>query len=213
MMKIGVLISGGGTNLQAIIDAIDNGIIDGKIELIISNKKDAYGLKRGLNAGIESIFIDPNGLDDVEYSQRLLEEFNRRDVDFLVLAGFLKILSQDFVREYENRIINIHPSLIPSFSGMKFYGDRVHKAVLDYGVKYSGATVHFVNENADEGPIILQEVVAVDFDDDIDSLKEKVLKVEHKLLVKAIRLFCENNLSIVNSKVKIEEGQREKSLN
>ena len=205
MKKIGVLISGGGTNLQAIIDAIDNGIIDGKIELIISSKKDAYGLERGKNAGIESLFIDPSGLDHVEYSQRLEEKFRRKDLDLIVLAGFLKILSKDFVEEFGNRIINIHPSLIPSFCGMKFYGDRIHKAVLDSGVKYSGATVHFVNEKADEGPIILQEVVEVDFDDSLESLKDKVLKVEHKLLVEAIKLFCEDKLRIIGNKVKIEE--------
>ena len=205
MKKIGVLISGGGTNLQAIIDAIDNGIIDGKIELIISSKKDAYGLERGKKAGIESLFIDPSGLDHVEYSQRLEEKFRRKDLDLIVLAGFLKILSKDFVEEFGNRIINIHPSLIPSFCGMKFYGDRIHKAVLDSGVKYSGATVHFVNEKADEGPIILQEVVEVDFDDSLESLKDKVLKVEHKLLVEAIKLFCEDKLRIIGNKVKIEE--------
>lgn len=213
MIKIGVLISGGGTNLQAIIDAVNNGTIDGKIELIISNRQDAYGLKRGKKAGIESIYMDPSGLDNVEYSQRLLEEFHRKDVDLIVLAGFLKILSKELVKEFHNRIINIHPSLIPSFCGMKFYGDRVHKTVLNSGVKFTGATVHFVNEKADEGPIILQEVVPVEFEDTADALKEKVLKVEHKLLVKAIKLFCENKLSVVGNKVKIEEELHENSLN
>lgn len=204
MIKIGVLISGGGTNLQAIIDAVNNGIIDGKIELIISNRKDAYGLERGKNAGIQSLFIDPSGLDHKVYSQRLMEEFQQKDVDLIVLAGFLKILSKEFVEAYENRIINIHPSLIPSFCGKQFYGDRVHRAVLDSGAKYTGATVHFVNEGADEGPIILQEVVPVHEDDTIDTLKEKVLKVEHKLLVKAISLFSEEKLTIIdNNKVKI----------
>ena len=200
-MKIGVLISGGGTNLQAIIDGINDGTIAGKIKLIISNNEDAYGLVRGKKAGIESIYIDPTGHDITSYSKLLLAEFEKRKIDLIVLAGFLKILSKEFIEKYENRIINIHPSLIPSFSGKGFYGERVHEAVLEYGVKFTGATVHFVDEDADTGPIILQDIVEVKADDTVDSLKEKVLKVEHRLLVEAVKLYCENRLLIDKRKV------------
>lgn len=205
MINIGVLISGSGTNLQAIIAGIENGLIKGKIKVIISNRKDAYGLERGRKANIESIFIDPKEYDDEEgYSNRLLEELKRREVDLVILAGFLKILSKEFIDEYRNRIINIHPSLIPSFCGKGYYGEKVHKAVLDYGVKYTGATVHFVDEGADTGPIIMQEVVKVDNIDTVDTLKEKVLKVEHRLLVEAVKLYCEGRISIEGRKVIID---------
>lgn len=204
MLKIGVLISGNGTNLQAVMDGINNEIIKGKIELIISNNKDAYGLVRGRKAGIESIYIDWKKYDHTSYSHRLLGEFQKRQVDLIVLAGFLKILPKEFVSVYKNRIINIHPSLIPSFCGKGFYGEKVHQAVLDYGVKYTGATVHFVEEGADTGPIILQEVVAVDEEDTVETLKQKVLKIEHKLLVESIRLYSENRLIIDGRIVKIK---------
>lgn len=203
MVRIGVPISGNGTNLQAIIDGVNNGDINGEIGLIISNRIDAYGLIRGKKAGIESIYIDPNEFDDISYNKKLIQEFEKRDVELIVLAGFLKILSTEFIKAYKNRIINIHPSLIPSFCGKGFYGDRVHQAVLDYGVKYTGATVHFVNEKADDGPIILQKAIPVDEHDTLDTLKEKVLKVEHEILVKAVKLYCEDRLSIDGRKVNI----------
>lgn len=204
MVKIGVLISGNGTNLQAIIDAVNSGYIDGEIKLIVSNKEDAYGLTRGRKAGIESICIKPDDCDDVTYCQKLIEEMDSRDIDLIVLAGFLKILSEEFIYKYRNRIINIHPSLIPSFCGKGYYGEKVHREVLNYGVKYTGATVHFVDEKADNGPIVLQKTVAVDEQETIDTLKEKVLKVEHEILVKAIKLYCENRLILDGRKVKIK---------
>ncbi len=204
MINIGVLISGGGTNLQAIIDGIDQGLIKGKIKVIISNREDAYGLERGKKANIESIFIDPKGYDDEGYSHRLVKELKKREVDLVILAGFLKILSKEFINEYRSKIINIHPSLIPSFSGKGYYGEKVHKAVLDYGVKYTGATVHFVDEGADTGPIIMQEVVRVEDSDTIETLKEKVLKVEHRILVEAVKLYCEGRISIKGRKVIID---------
>jgi len=205
MVNIGVLISGNGTNLQSIIDAIKEHEIDGEIKLVISNKKDAYGLVRCQKENIESLFINPKDYDDITYNRRIMEEFNKRNVELVVLAGYLKILSKEFIKSFENRIINIHPSLIPSFSGKGYYGERVHKAVLDYGVKYTGATVHFVDEGTDTGPIILQEVVVVDENDTVDSLREKVLKVEHKLLVKAVGLYCKNKLRVVGRKVIIDK--------
>ena len=204
MVKIGVLISGGGTNLQAIIDNIENGCINGKIQLIISNRKDAYGLERGKKAGIESLYVNPKNFTNTdEYNLRLIKEFKDRDVDLVVLAGYLKILSSEFIQEFRNRIINIHPSLIPSFCGDGYYGERVHKAVLDYGCMVTGATVHFVDEGTDTGPIILQRCVEVEDDETVQSLQKKVLKVEHEILVNAVRLYCDNLISVEAKHVKI----------
>lgn len=203
-IRIGVLISGGGTNLQAIIDNIDSGYIDGEIKLIISNRKDAYGLERGRLAGIESIFINPKDFqDDGSFNKRLIEEFKSRDVDLIVLAGYLKILSKDFIQEFKNKIINIHPSLIPSFAGKNFYGTKVHEGVLKQGVKITGATVHFVDEGTDTGPIIIQDTVRVEEDDSVKSLQKKVLEVEHKILIEAIKLFSEGRLNIDGRIVRI----------
>ncbi|NLL29822.1 MAG: phosphoribosylglycinamide formyltransferase [Clostridiales bacterium] len=203
--KIGVLISGGGTNLQSLIDIIKKGYIKGSIKLIISNKEDAYGLERGREADIESIFINPALYNREDYDKKLIEEFKKRDVDLIVLAGYLRILSKDFVTEYREKIINIHPSLIPSFCGKNYYGQRVHRAVLEYGCKITGATVHFVDENADTGPIILQEPVRVYDDDTIESLQKRVLEAEHKIFPEAVRLYCDGKLKIEGRQVKISE--------
>lgn len=206
MLKIGVLISGGGTNLQALIDNIQSGKINGEIELIISNKENAYGLIRGKLAEITSLYINPKDYLSMEdYNKRLIEEFKKKDVDLIVLAGYLKVLSKDFIEAFEGRIINIHPSLIPSFCGKGYYGERVHEEVLKYGVKYTGATVHFVDEGTDTGPIILQEVVKVDDDETVETLQQKVLKVEHKLLVEGVKLFCENRIYIKDRHVIIKD--------
>lgn len=214
MLKIGVLISGGGSNLQAIIDNINNGNINGKIELIISNKKDAYGLIRGQEAGIESIFISPKDFaNNADYNLKLIKEFKDRDVDIVVLAGYLKILSPEFIKEFKNRVINIHPSLIPSFCGDGFYGERVHKAVIDYGSKITGATVHIVDEGTDTGPIILQDTVVVEDDETVQSLQKKVLEIEHKILVEAVKLYCDDRIVIEGRRVKINRGDNiEKSV-
>ncbi len=204
MLKIGVLISGGGTNLQALIDNIDAGNIDGEIRLVVSNKKDAYGLTRGKLAGIDTLYLDPKEYKTPrEYDLKLIEEFKKREVDLIVLAGYLRILSKDFIKEFKNRIINIHPSLIPSFCGDGYYGDKVHRAVLDYGCKITGVTVHFVDEGTDTGPIILQEAVKVEEDDDVDILKERVLKVEHEILPKAVGLFCDGRIVLDGRNTKI----------
>lgn len=203
--KIGVLISGGGTNLQSLIDIIKKGYIKGSIKLIISNKEDAYGLERGREADIESIFINPALYNREDYDKKLIEEFKKRDVDLIVLAGYLRILSKDFITEYREKIINIHPSLIPSFCGKNYYGQRVHRAVLEYGCKITGATVHFVDENADTGPIILQEPVRVYDDDTIESLQKRVLEAEHKIFPEAVRLYCDGKLKIEGRQVKISE--------
>lgn len=202
MVNIGVLISGRGSNLQGIIDNIHNGKIDGNIKLVISNRKDAYGLIRAKKAGIETLHLDRGKFStEEEYNRRIMEEFINRDVELVVLAGYLRVLSKEFVREYENRIINIHPSLIPSFCGKGCYGERVHEMVLERGVKVTGVTVHFVDEGTDTGPIILQKAVVVKDDDTVESLKKRVLQVEHQLLPKAIELYCQKRISIQGRKV------------
>ena len=194
MLKIGVLISGGGTNLQALIDNTLNSNINGRIELIISNK-DSYGLERGKEVAIKSLYIDTSKFrNEEEYNQRLIEEFKDKEIDLIVLAGYLKILSKDFIKEFEGKIINIHPSLIPKYSGKGYYGEKIHKEVLKSGDKYTGATLHFVDQGIDTGDIILQEKVKVDKDDTVESLKEKVLKIEHKIIVEGVKLFSQGKI-------------------
>lgn len=205
MMCIGVLISGSGTNLQALMDAIDAGYIpDAKIAVVISNRKSAYGLERAKAHGIPAECILKKDFEDEEaFNRAILERLRFYGVDLVVLAGYLSILSPEVVRSYPNRIINIHPSLIPAFCGKGFYGEKVHRAVLDYGVKITGATVHFVDEGTDTGPIILQCPVEVKEDDDVRSLAARVLEVEHQLLPEAVRLFVEGKLAVEGRKVRI----------
>lgn len=197
MLNIGVLISGGGTNLQAIIDETKSGGINGTVKLVISNKEDAYGLERARLSGIKAIYET-----DEDKIIGLLKENN---IDLIVLAGYLKIITPKFVDEFRNKIINIHPSLIPSFCGKGYYGEKVHQGVIDYGAKVTGATVHFVDEGADTGAIIMQETVNVEQDDDAKSLAKRVLEVEHRILKESIRLFCENKLRIQGRRVFINE--------
>lgn len=197
MLNIGVLISGGGTNLQAIIDETKSGGINGKVKLVISNKEDAYGLERARLSKIKAIYET-----DEDKIIGLLKENN---IDLIVLAGYLKIITPKFVDEFRNKIINIHPSLIPSFCGKGYYGEKVHQGVIDYGSKVTGATVHFVDEGADTGAIIMQGTVNVEQDDDAKSLAKRVLEVEHRILKESIRLFCENKLSIQGRRVFINE--------
>lgn len=212
-VKIGVLISGSGTNLQALIDNINSGEINGEISVVISNKKDAYGLTRAKNNGIDAIFIDKKDfINEEEFNRKIIEELKKRQVNLVVLAGYLKILSSEFISEFRNRIINIHPSLIPSFCGKGYYGEKVHKAVLDYGAKITGATVHFVDEEADTGPIIFQKPVRITENDTIDSLKEKVLEIEHVLLSEAVRLYCMDKITVRGRKVYMRSEENEKSV-
>ena len=197
MLNIGVLISGGGTNLQAIIDETKSGGINGTVKLVISNKENAYGLERARLSKIKAVCET-----DEDKIIGLLKENN---IDLIVLAGYLKIITPKFVDEFRNKIINIHPSLIPSFCGKGYYGEKVHQGVIDYGAKVTGATVHFVDEGADTGAIIMQETVNVEQDDDAKSLAKRVLEVEHRILKESIRLFCENKLSIQGRRVFINE--------
>ncbi|MDU4934853.1 MAG: phosphoribosylglycinamide formyltransferase [Peptostreptococcaceae bacterium] len=197
MLNIGVLVSGGGTNLQAIIDETLAGNINGKVKVVISNKENAYGLERARQNNINTVFETDE--------DRIIEVLKEHNIDLVVLAGYLKIISPKFVNEFRNKMINIHPSLIPSFCGKGYYGQKVHQGVIDYGAKVTGATVHFVDEGADTGPIIMQETVVVKDDDDASSLAKRVLEIEHKILKKSISLFCENKLSIQGRRVFINE--------
>lgn len=196
MLNIGVLISGGGSNLQAIIDDCESKKINGNIKVVISNREDAFGLERAKKHNIRSVFEK----DEDEVIKILKAE----NIDLVVLAGYLKIISPKFVSEFENRIMNIHPALIPSFCGDGFYGEKVHQAVIDYGAKVSGATVHFVNEKADAGPIIMQDTVKVMDDDDAKTLAKRVLEVEHTILPRCVKLFCEGKISVEGRKVRIK---------
>ncbi|EGF15206.1 MAG: phosphoribosylglycinamide formyltransferase [Dialister micraerophilus] len=195
MKNIAVFISGGGTNLQAIINATENKEINAKIKLVFSNKKNAYGLERAKKANIETLYLNrKNFSKSEEYDEEILKVLKEKDIDLIVLAGYLGILTSKIISNYRGRIINIHPSLIPSFCGSGFYGEHVHKAVIKKGVKITGATTHFVDEIIDGGAIIMQDTVPVQMNDDYKSIAEKVLEVEHKILVKTVKAFCENRI-------------------
>lgn len=196
-VKIAVFVSGGGTNLQALIDAYNNKIISsGKIELVISNNPDAYALKRAELAGIPSATVSKKECGSQEaFEKKLKEILNQNQIELIVLAGFMNILSADFTKDYPERIINVHPSLIPSFCGKGFYGLKVHEAALQYGVKVTGATVHFVNEIPDGGRIILQKSVAIKKNDTPETLQRRVMEnAEWKILPKAVELVSKEIL-------------------
>lgn len=203
--NIAVLISGGGSNLQSVMDALRDKDIPARIRIVISDRPGAYGLERTKNAGVESMCLHYKDYDTTAFNRRLMEELQSRDIDLVVLAGFLSILDHAFIHAYAGRIINIHPSLIPSFCGKGFYGKRVHRAALDYGVKISGATVHFVDEGTDTGPVILQQCVCVHDDDTVDTLAARVLEVEHKLLPRAVELLVANRVHVDGRKVTIDD--------
>ena len=187
MKKIAVFISGGGTDLQSLIDSVHEK--SGVIRLVVSSREDAYGLERAKRKGIETMVL-PKG----DYDSALLEELKKREVEWIVLAGFLKILTPAFICHFPRHIVNIHPSLIPAFSGPGFYGMRVHEAVYRAGVKWSGATVHFVSEVVDGGAILLQEVVPVLEADGPEEIAGKVLEVEHRILPVAVRACLEDRV-------------------
>ena len=202
MLKLAVLVSGGGTNLQAIIDAISAGkITNACISVVISNNANAYALERARAHGIEALCISPKDFESREaFNQAFLDKLNSYNVDLVVLAGFLVVLPEMMIKEYTNRIVNIHPSLIPSFCGKGFYGLKVHEGVLARGVKVTGATVHFVDEGTDTGPIILQKAVEVEQGDTPEVLQRRVMEqAEWVSLPKAIDL-------IANGKVSVEDG-------
>ena len=199
--KIGVLASTRGTDMQAVIDAIEQGMLDAEITCVISDKSGSYALERARKHGIEAIFIDPKGRRREDFDGEIMKELEKRNVGLVLLIGYMRILSGIFVGKYRNRIMNIHPSLLPMFAGGM--DTDVHREVLDRGVKVTGCTLHFVSEDVDAGPIILQKAVDVAVDDTTESLKGKVQKAEQNVILEGIRLFAEGRLKINNMKVRI----------
>lgn len=206
MMNIAVFVSGGGTNLQALIDAQSRGEIkNGKITFVLASNDKAYALERAKKAGIESAVVSRRKYSTKEeYDKAVLETLDGRNIDLIVLAGFLSILGEELISKYRNKIINIHPSLIPLFCGDGFYGKKVHTAVLESGVKVTGATAHFVNEITDGGAIILQKAVSIEQGDNEDILQYRVMRqAEWEILPKAVSLFCEGRIKIYGNKTEI----------
>ena len=193
MLNIGVLVSGGGTNLQALIDAQNGGIIkSGRIVTVVSDREGAYALERAEKAGIDGhSILKKDYAEKADFDKALVEYLKSKNVDIVVLAGFLSILGKDFISAYRDRIVNIHPSLIPSFCGDGFYGLKVHQAALDYGVKVTGATVHLVNEITDGGKILMQKAVYINDDDTAETLQKRVMQeAEWQILPQAVEMLC-----------------------
>ena len=208
MLKIAVLVSGGGTNLQALIDAQERGEIPGgKLSLVVAGKPGVFALERAKKANIPSIVLRKKDFASQEdYDNALIQTLEDAEIDLVVLAGFLTIIGEKVIRRFENKILNIHPSLIPSFCGEGYYGLRVHEAALSRGVKVTGATVHFVNEICDGGPIVLQKAVSVENGDTPETLQRRVMEeAEWEILHKAVALFCEGRLAIENNIVSIKD--------
>ncbi len=208
MLKMAVLVSGGGTNLQAILDAIREGrITNASVEVVISNNPGAYALKRAENCGVKAVCVSPASYKDRElYNEALVQTIQSYQVDLVVLAGCMVVMPKAMIEAYPNRIINIHPALIPSFCGTGFHGLHVHEEVLKRGVKVTGATVHFVDEGTDTGPIILQKAVDVQPDDTPETLQRRVMEqAEWQILPRAIDLIANGKVSVEQSKVVIKE--------
>lgn len=208
-MKIAVMVSGGGTNLQAIIDRIEDGSLEEvEIALVISNKADAYALKRGEKHNLPTLYLSPKDYPDREaFGKELVKKLQEAEVELVVLAGYLVILPEILIQSYQNRIINIHPSLIPAHCGMGYYGLKVHESVLKRGNKVTGATVHFVDEKADNGPIILQKAVEVLEGDTPESLQKRVMEqAEWQILPKAIALLQKKRVTVVDGIAHIDGG-------
>ena len=205
--RIAVLVSGGGTNLQALIDAEKRGELgNGKISLVISSKPDVYALERAKNNGIASLVLARKAYDSIsDYSKALADALEAAGADLVVLAGFLTIIDEQVYEKFPNKILNVHPALIPSFCGKGFYGLHVHEAALAKGVKLSGATVHIVTPECDAGPIVLQKAVEVRQDDTPETLQRRIMEeAEWKILPEAVRLFCDGRISVENNKVYIK---------
>jgi len=200
MTRIGVLASGRGSNFQSIADAVADGRIDGRIVVLISDKRSAKALDRARNLGVEAVVVEPAGYDGREaFDRAVVGELEARQVDLVVLAGFMRMLSPVLVRAFPNRIMNIHPALLPSFPGLRGQGDAV-----DYGVKIAGCTVHFVDEGMDTGPIIIQAAVPALFEDTEESLAARILRREHEIYPEAVRLFCAGRLTVEGRRVRVD---------
>lgn len=208
MLRIVVCVSGGGTNLQAVIDGVRQGSINNvQIVRVISNNKNAYALERASQAGIDAVCVSPRDYADRElFNEAFIREVDAAAPDLIVLAGFLVVIPPELIRKYENRIVNIHPSLIPSFCGTGYYGLKVHEAVLERGVKVTGATVHFVDEGTDTGPIIMQKPVAVRQGDTPEILQRRVMEeAEWVILPKSLSLIADGKVKVMNGQVEIAE--------
>ena len=205
--RIAVLVSGGGTNLQALIDAENRGELGaGEISLVLASKPGVYALERAANAGIENMVLARKAYADADaYTKALVNTLVTAKIDLVVLAGFMIIIGEEMYQQFPNRILNVHPALIPSFCGQGYYGLHVHEAALAKGVKVSGATVHFVTPECDAGPIVLQKAVEVKEDDTPETLQKRIMEqVEWKILPEAVRLFCDGRLTVKNDKVYIQ---------
>ena len=195
--KLAVLVSGRGSNLQAIIDKIEDNYLSADIALVLSNVKNAFALERGKKHGLETIFLDPKTFTNRDdYEDKMIEILQSKSIDLICLAGFMRILSKKFIQTFPKKIINIHPSLLPAFPGL-----NVQKKALEYGVKFSGCTVHFVNEEVDGGPIILQSTVPILDEDNTESLSERILEQEHIIYPEAIKLIIEKKLTFSGQRV------------
>lgn len=204
ILKIGVLISGSGSNLQSIIDNIEKGCLRAIIKVVISNKPDAFGIKRAENHGIPVAIVKHEDYSTREdYDRELIRILKSNDVDLVVLAGFMRILTSFFLKAFPQKVINIHPALLPSFPGT-----HGQKDALEYGVKFSGCTVHFVDEGVDTGPIIIQGIVPVLPDDTAETLAARILKEEHRIYPQAIQFFAENKVTITGRKVQIKDSEK-----
>ena len=196
-VNVGVLVSGRGSNLQAILDAVDERRLNARVRVVISDRKDAYALERAARHQVETSFVDPSAADSREdYDRALVSKLREEAVDLVVLAGFMRILSPLFIESFKNRVMNIHPALLPSFPGL-----HVQKKALEHGVKFSGCTVHFVDAGIDTGPVIIQAVVPVLDDDTEESLSERILRQEHRVYPRAIQLYAEGRLKVRGCRV------------
>ena len=204
LIKIGVLASGNGTNLQAIMDACNRGEIPGRVVVVVSNNPKARALDRARLAGVPAVAMHHRAFPDRDtFDAKLVEILHSYEVDLVCLAGFLRVLGSSFIRQFPERVMNIHPALLPAFGGLGMYGDRVHQTVLDSGVRFSGCTIHFANEAPDGGPIILQAVVPVYDTDTAQTLATRVVAEEHRLYPEAVKLFAEGRLQVVGRRVRI----------
>jgi phosphoribosylglycinamide formyltransferase-1 len=196
-VNVGVLVSGRGSNLQSILDAVDEGRLNARVKVVLSDREDAYALERAASRGVAASFVDPSAAGSrEEYDRSLVSKLREEEVELVVLAGFMRILSSFFIESFRNSIMNIHPALLPSFPGL-----HVQKKALEHGVKFSGCTVHFVDRGVDTGPVIIQAVVPVLDDDTEDSLSERILRQEHRVYPRAIQLYAEGRLEIRGRRV------------
>jgi len=208
-LNLAILCSGGGTNLQSLIDAIEKGELSAEIKIVISNNSNAFALERARNHNIQALHLSHKQFaSSEEFDQRLLRVLSENQVDMIILAGYMKMLSPTIIRAYKNRILNIHPALLPHFGGPGMYGIHVHEAVIKSGVKITGVTVHIVDEVYDHGAIVMQKPVEVKDDDTPESLAERVLKVEHDTYKRAIQLFAEGRVDIRDNRAYIKSGSQ-----